>query len=83
MTEGLNEVADEHILNFAKEHSFTIITKDSDFNELALLHGFPPQVIWIRIGNCKISDIAQSIRNSAVMLTDFHRRHESGILEIS
>jgi len=55
MMEGLDESEDNLIWEFAKENGFTITTKDSDFNEILLVNGFPPQVIWIRTGNCKIS----------------------------
>ena len=82
MTEGLDEHEDKCIWEFAKENGFTIITKDSDFNELLLVNGYPPQVIWIRIGNCKIADIERIIRSNAIILTNFHRGQESGILEI-
>ena len=82
MTEGLDEREDKYIWEFSKENGFTIITKDSDFNELLLVNGFTPQVIWIRIGNCKIVDIERIIRSNAVILTNFHRDQKSGILEI-
>ena len=82
MTEGLDEHEDNYIWEFAKTNEFTIITKDSDFNELLLVNGYPPQVIWIRIGNCKIADIERIIRSNAIILTNFHRGQESGILEI-
>ena len=82
MTEGLDEHKDSDIWKFAKENDFTIITKDSDFNELLLVNGFPPQVIWIRTGNCKIADIEKIIRCNAIILTNFHSSQESGILEI-
>jgi predicted nuclease of predicted toxin-antitoxin system len=82
MTEGLDELEDQYIWKFAKENEFTIITKDSDFNELVLVNGFPPQIIWIRLGNCKIADIEQIIRTNAIILVNFHRHQESGILEV-
>ena len=82
MTEELDEHEDKFIWEFAKENGFTIITKDSDFNELLLVNGYPPQVIWIRIGNCKIADIERIIRSNVIILTNFHRGQESGILEI-
>jgi predicted nuclease of predicted toxin-antitoxin system len=31
----------------------SIVTQDSDFNDLNILNGFPPKIIWIRTGNLK------------------------------
>ncbi len=28
-----------------------IVTKDSDYHELSILYGAPPQVIWLKTGN--------------------------------
>jgi len=42
MTEQLDKTKDQDIWAFAKESGPTIVTKDSDFNEIALLNGFPP-----------------------------------------
>ncbi len=71
------------IRKFAKEGEFTIITKDSDFNEISLLKGFPPKIIWIRTGNCKIKEIEQIIRNNIIVLGAFNQSKNLGIIEIS
>ncbi|MAO63484.1 MAG: hypothetical protein CL666_00640 [Balneola sp.] len=42
---------DEQIWEYAKEHSHTIVTFDSDFYDLQTLRGFPPKLIWLRFGN--------------------------------
>jgi len=34
-----------------------IVTKDEDFHRLSVLHGGPPKVIWLRLGNCSTGDI--------------------------
>ena len=43
--------ADEIIWEYAKNNNFTVISKDSDFYQRALLYGHPPKLIWLRIGN--------------------------------
>ena len=36
------------------ERGLTIITKDEDFQALAnLQRSIPPQVVWVRFGNCR------------------------------
>lgn len=52
---NLDTAEDSFVWQYAKDNDFTIVTKDSDFSELSLLRGFPPKVIWIRIGNCTTS----------------------------
>lgn len=39
------------IWEYAKDNDFLIVTKDSDFQELSLLLGEPPKVIWLKCGN--------------------------------
>ncbi len=43
---------------YAKANNFIIVTKDSDFYDLSLIRGNPPQVIWIKTGNTTKSAIA-------------------------
>jgi len=51
--EGLINATDKQIWDFAKNNEYTIVTQDSDFNDLNILKGFPPKIIWIRTGNIK------------------------------
>ncbi len=51
--ESLINSTDKFIWEFAKINAFTIVTQDSDFNDLNSLYGFPPKIIWIRTGNMK------------------------------
>lgn len=47
----LENADDRTIWNYAKDNDFVIVTKDSDFFEMANLFGQPPQIIWLKIGN--------------------------------
>jgi predicted nuclease of predicted toxin-antitoxin system len=49
---GLDRATDAQVWHYAKQHGYHIVTKDDDFYHLALLHGPPPKVIWVRLGNC-------------------------------
>jgi predicted nuclease of predicted toxin-antitoxin system len=60
--EGLDQASDGIVWHFARVNDFTIVTKDSDFDDLSLLQGFPPKVIWLRIGNCTTHQIEQILR---------------------
>ncbi len=51
---GLEDADDRVIWQYAKERSMVIVSKDEDFQILANRQGsIPPQVVWVRIGNCK------------------------------
>jgi predicted nuclease of predicted toxin-antitoxin system len=67
---GLEKADDETLWEFARQQSFTIVSKDADFRQRSFLLGFPPKVIWIRLGNCSTSQIEKLLN-----------RHKSSILE--
>jgi len=47
----LEQASDQDIRNYAKQHNFIIVTRDSDFYEMSLLYGQPPKIIWLKTGN--------------------------------
>jgi predicted nuclease of predicted toxin-antitoxin system len=59
--EGMINAPDLELWEFAKRQNLIIVTQDSDFNDLTSLHGFPPKVIWIRVGNLKTHQIADML----------------------
>ncbi len=48
---GMENADDRTIWNYAKANDFVIVTKDSDFFEMASVYGQPPQIVWLKIGN--------------------------------
>lgn len=59
---GLSGAHDRDVWEFAKTNDYLIVTKDSDFEELSLLSGFPPKVVWLRRGNCTTGQIEAILR---------------------
>jgi len=45
---GLDQQSDSLVWETAKKQDYVIVSKDSDFNELLILKGFPPKVIWLK-----------------------------------
>ncbi len=80
--EGLEKASDEAIWLFAKEHGYTIVTKDSDFNDMAVLRGAPPYIVWIRSGNSRVEDIARLLIKYADEITHSFSRGSEKIIEI-
>jgi predicted nuclease of predicted toxin-antitoxin system len=60
---GLDHASDFEIRDYARRNEFTIVTKDADFSDLCVLHGFPPKIVWIRRGNCSFRAVEQLLRN--------------------
>jgi predicted nuclease of predicted toxin-antitoxin system len=62
-TVGLDRASDLEIREYAQREALVIVSKDADFSDLCVLRGFPPKVIWIRRGNCSVSDLEHLLRN--------------------
>jgi predicted nuclease of predicted toxin-antitoxin system len=58
-----DEMKDSEIWSYAKENNLTIVTKDTDFSDMAILNNPPPRVIHMKIGNMKMSAFHQIISN--------------------
>ena len=80
---GLSEADDRAIWSFAMENGFTIVSKDDDFHQLSFLHGAPPKVIWLRLGNCSTTEIASCMRTRFEQVTAFDADLESTFLSLS
>ena len=48
----LDSASDATIWDFAKLNGFTVVSKDSDFYDRSVFLGSPPQVVWLKVGNC-------------------------------
>ena len=80
--EGLVNAFDRQIWDYAGLHNFTIVTQDSDFNDLSILFGFPPKIIWLRTGNLKITAILDVLVRNYSDLTKFEADNELACFEI-
>lgn len=79
---GLDRASDEAVWKYAKKENYIIVTKDSDFNDLIVLHGFPPKAVWLQIGNCTNTEIETLLRNHFDIITDFYNNPDTGILTL-
>ena len=74
---------DRLIWDYAAQNDYTIVTRDSDYNDLSLVRGFPPKVIWIRRGNSSTKEIEVMLRSSAQDIDGFFQNPSIGILTLS
>jgi predicted nuclease of predicted toxin-antitoxin system len=80
--EDLINAPDIEIWEFAKKLDYTIVTQDSDFNDLNSLHGFPPKIIWIRTGNLRTQQIVDLLLKHSQEIEGFLENSKYGCFEI-
>jgi predicted nuclease of predicted toxin-antitoxin system len=73
---------DLKIWEYASQNDYTIVTRDSDYNDLSLVRGFPPKVIWIRRGNCSTSEIERLLRSATSDIQEFFQNLALGVLTL-
>lgn len=78
--EGRNDI---EIWDFAQKNDYCIVTFDSDFIDISVLNGFPPKIIWLRIGNSTTEKIIQTLRSNHLVINDFLISMENAYLEIN
>jgi predicted nuclease of predicted toxin-antitoxin system len=79
---GLERATDAEVWAYAGAHGCAIVTKDSDFNDTAVLRGSPPKVIWLRLGNCTTGDVERALRGAAEAVVAFLADPVAGVLEL-
>jgi predicted nuclease of predicted toxin-antitoxin system len=79
---GMEHADDTVIWRFARENDFAIVTKDSDFYERSLVHGFPPQVIWLKCGNLSTRQLEAILQRSVETISSFLEERKAACLEI-
>jgi len=82
VTLGLETTSDARVWEIARDEGYTIVTKDADFADLSLLRGFPPKVIWLRLGNCTTRQIEELLRQNHEAVLEFERDDTVGVLSL-
>ena len=77
---GLGATGDGAVWNYAKDHGFAIVTKDSDFADRSVMQGAPPKVVWIRLGNCSTNDVERLLRSQYEAVRGFPEQHSETCL---
>ena len=53
---------DDQVWEYARLNGFAVVTKDEDYNNLSVLRGSPPKVIWLQTGNCTTAQVEAVFR---------------------
>ena len=68
---GLLGIEDPIIWKYAKDHNYSILTYDSDYEDLSFIHGSPPKVFLLKAGNLSNKEIENLLRQNIVEITHF------------
>ena len=82
MHHALDQATDVQVWEFARDNGFTLVTKDSDFYDMSLLHAFPPKVIWLRTGTCTTATIEALLQSHVQEIMLFEKDAETGTLVV-
>ena len=80
---GLSTASDPEVWAHAASHGFMLVSKDSDFQQRALLHGHPPKVIWVRLGNCSTAAVAALLRARLADILSFDADPDASFLALA
>jgi predicted nuclease of predicted toxin-antitoxin system len=79
---GLEAATDLEVWRYAQQHDCCLVTKDADFNDLLAAKGYPPKVLWIRLGNCTTAEIATLLRTHHETVNAFLEDNSVVLLEL-
>jgi predicted nuclease of predicted toxin-antitoxin system len=80
---GLHGKTDREIWDFAAADGFAIVSKDNDFRQLSFLHGAPPKIIWLSVGNAGTDAIAALLEHSCSRVEAFVGTGEDSLLVLT
>ncbi len=80
---GLDRADDNQIWEYARLNGFAIVTKDEDYNNLSVLRGSPPKVLWLQLGNCTTAQVEDMFRARFAHIEAFAKDPAVGTLVLS
>ena len=76
--------ADEPIVwSYAADHDLMICSKDSDMHQRSFVFGYPPKVMWVRLGNCSTLDVEGLLRRNFAAIMAFYEDGYASFLSLS
>ena len=80
---GLACTDDIQVWEHARLNGFAIVSKDADYNNMSVLRGNPPKVIWLQLGNCTTAQVEAVFRVRFADIEAFERDPSVGTLVLS
>jgi predicted nuclease of predicted toxin-antitoxin system len=79
---ALDRTDDTLVRLFAAANGFTIFTKDTDYQDLAIRLGIPPKIVLVRLGNCPARRVEAAVRTEYAALVSFHTNPAAAVYEL-
>lgn len=79
---GMKGTVDPLVWDYAKDNGFMIVSKDVDMHDLSLVFGNPPKVVWLRLGNCSTTQVANLLRREFEVIKLFHEDESVSLLAL-
>ena len=80
--DGRGGASDREVWALARETGSVLLTRDEDFLQFSVLHGWPPKVILLRIGNCSTRSVVALFQERADVIRAFLYHPEAGLLAL-
>lgn len=80
---GLKAADDPEVWKYAQENDLIICSKDSDMHQRSFVLGYPPKVVWVRLGNCSTSDVEDCLRLHFAAIEAFAADKHASFLALS
>ena len=80
---GLKAADDPVVWKYAQDNSLIICSKDSDLHQRSFLMGYPPKVVWVRLGNCSTADVEKLLRRHFAAMKAFAADDYASFLTLS
>lgn len=79
---GLKAEDDPVVWTYAADNGLMICSKDSDMHQRCFVFGYPPKVVWVRLGNCSTSDVEGLLRENFGAITEFYDDEYASFLSL-
>ena len=80
---GLESASDAEVWQAAKDQGYVIVTRDADFEELSLVWGQPPKVIWLKSKNLPRTTTLKILLENRLMIEDALLNQGQACVEVS
>jgi predicted nuclease of predicted toxin-antitoxin system len=66
----MESASDREIWKTAQDNDFVIVTRDADFEELSVVLGQPPKIIWLKVKNYSRAVILKILIDNLITIED-------------
>lgn len=80
---GLAQAPDKAVWAYARENGYRLVSKDEDFHQMSFVLGSPPQVVWVRLGNCTTAQVEACLRVNRGAIEAFGENEEAAFLIVT